>query len=101
MACTFKGRNRRGGKPSRYTWEQCARVLDHVKIARPCITEVQRRRVLACKLCFAPRMRVPPRNRRRENGTSGTARGVPGNRHSYRRDAKTEEKGQRALLRAD
>src|SRR5256885_15965160 len=29
-------------------------------------------------------MRVQPRNRRRENCTSGTARGVPGNRHSYR-----------------
>src|SRR5262244_1560194 len=36
-------------------------------------------------LCFAPRMRVQPRNRMRENCTSGTARGVPGNRHSYRR----------------
>src|SRR5215510_12882034 len=30
-------------------------------------------------------MRVQPRNRMRENCTSGTARGVPGNRHSYRR----------------
>ena len=30
------------------------------------------------------RMRVQPRNRMRANCTSGTARGVPGNRHSYR-----------------
>src|SRR5262249_31138160 len=30
-------------------------------------------------------MRGQPRNRLRENCTSGTARGVPGNRHSYRR----------------
>jgi hypothetical protein len=30
-------------------------------------------------------MRVQPKNRMRENCTSGTARGVPGNRHSYRR----------------
>ena len=30
-------------------------------------------------------MRVQPRNRIRENCTAGSARGVPGNRHSYRR----------------
>ncbi len=34
---------------------------------------------------FSPaRMRVQLRNRMREHGTSGTARGVPGNRPSYR-----------------
>jgi RNA-directed DNA polymerase len=47
MDCTLKWRNRRGGKQSSYTGEQCARGLDHVKIARPCITEVKRRRVFA------------------------------------------------------
>ena len=34
-------------------------------------------------VCLA-RKRVQPRNRMRENFTSGTVRGVPGNRHSYR-----------------
>ena len=83
--CTFKGLNRRGGQPSRDTWGQLTRVLDRVKIARPCITEVKRRSVFACRLCFAPRTRGQPRNRMRENCTAGSARGVPGNRHSYRR----------------
>ncbi len=45
--CTYKWLNRRGGKRSSYTWEQFTRVLDRVKIARPCITEVKRRRVFA------------------------------------------------------
>jgi group II intron reverse transcriptase/maturase len=44
---TFKWLNRRGGKQSSYTWGQFTRVLDRVKIARPCITEVKRRRVFA------------------------------------------------------
>jgi RNA-directed DNA polymerase len=47
MDCTFKWLNRRGGKQRSYTWEQFARVLDRVKIARPRITEVPRRRVFA------------------------------------------------------
>jgi group II intron reverse transcriptase/maturase len=47
MDCTFKWLNRRGGKQSRYTWEQCTHVLDRVKIVRPRITEVPRRRVFA------------------------------------------------------
>ena len=47
MDCTFKWLNRRGGKRSSSTWEQCTRVLDRVKIARPCITEIKRRRVFA------------------------------------------------------
>ena len=47
MDCTYKWRNRRGGKRSSYTWEPCTRVLDRVKIARPCMTEVKRRRVCA------------------------------------------------------
>jgi RNA-directed DNA polymerase len=85
MASTFKWLNRRGGKQSSDTWEQFTRLLARVKIGRPCITEVKRQRVFACRLCFAPRTRVPPRNRMRENCTSGSARGVPGNRHSYRR----------------
>jgi RNA-directed DNA polymerase len=45
--CTFKWLNRRGGKQSSDTWEQFTRVLDRVKRARPCITEVKRRRVVA------------------------------------------------------
>jgi hypothetical protein len=32
------------------------------------------------------RQRGQPRNRLQDTGTSGTVRGVPGNRHSYRRD---------------
>ena len=47
MDCTFKWLNRRGGKRQRVTWEQCTRLLDRIKRARPCITEVQRRRVFA------------------------------------------------------
>ena len=47
MDCTFKWLNRQKSKQSSYTWEQFARILDHVKIARPCITEVKRRRVFA------------------------------------------------------
>lgn len=47
MACTFKWRNRRGGKRRSYTWEQFTQILDRVKIVRPCITEVKRRRVFA------------------------------------------------------
>jgi RNA-directed DNA polymerase len=44
MDGTFKWLNRRGGKRSSYTWEQFTQVLDRVKIARPHITEVSRRR---------------------------------------------------------
>jgi hypothetical protein len=38
------------------------------------------------------RKRVLPRNRIRENRTSGTVRGVPGNRHSYREMCENYEK---------
>jgi group II intron reverse transcriptase/maturase len=47
MDCTYKWLNRRGGKQRSYTWEQFTRLLDRVKIVRPCITEVKRRRVFA------------------------------------------------------
>jgi RNA-directed DNA polymerase len=47
MDCTFKWLNRRGGKRRSYTWEQFTQVLDRVKIERPRITEVKRRRVMA------------------------------------------------------
>jgi len=47
MDCTFTWLNRRGGKRKSFTWEQFTQVLDRVKIARPCITEVKRRRVYA------------------------------------------------------
>jgi RNA-directed DNA polymerase len=47
MDWTFKWLNRRGGKQRRYTWEQCTQLLDRVKRVRPCITEGNRRRVMA------------------------------------------------------
>ncbi len=47
MACTFKWRNRRGGKRKSFTWEQFTQALDRVRIARPRLTEVRRRRVYA------------------------------------------------------
>ena len=47
MDGTFKWLHRRGGKRSSSTWEQFTQVLDRVKIARPHITEVRRRRVYA------------------------------------------------------
>jgi RNA-directed DNA polymerase len=47
MDCAFKWLNRRGGKRKSFTWEQCTQVLDRVKIARPRMTEVKRRRVYA------------------------------------------------------
>ena len=45
--CTYKWLNRRGGKRKSWTWEQFNQILDRVKIARPRITEVKRRRVFA------------------------------------------------------
>jgi group II intron reverse transcriptase/maturase len=84
----FTWRTRRGGKRQRFPWEQCTQGWDRRGIARPRITEVKHRRVFACRHRFAPRRRGQPRNRMRENCTSGTARGGPGNRHSYRRDIK-------------
>jgi group II intron reverse transcriptase/maturase len=47
MDCTFKWLNRRGGKRKSFTWELFNQILDRVKIARPRITEVKRRRVFA------------------------------------------------------
>jgi hypothetical protein len=47
MDCMFKWLNQRGGKRRSYPWEQCPHVLASVKIARPRITEVPRRSVLA------------------------------------------------------
>jgi hypothetical protein len=47
MDCACTWLNRRGGKWKSFTWEQFTQVLDRVKIARPCITEVRRRRVYA------------------------------------------------------
>jgi hypothetical protein len=45
--CTFKWRNRRGGKRQSFPWEQCTQGLDRIGIAWPRITEVKRRRVYA------------------------------------------------------
>ena len=47
MRSAFKWRNRRGGKRQSFTWEQFTQGLDRIKIARPRITEVKRRRVYA------------------------------------------------------
>jgi RNA-directed DNA polymerase len=47
MQCAFKWLNRRGGKRKSYTWKLFNPILDRVKIARPRITEVKRRRVFA------------------------------------------------------
>jgi len=45
--CTFKWLNRRGGKRRSYTWPQFGQLLERVQIARPRITEISRRRVIA------------------------------------------------------
>ncbi len=47
MECTFKWLNRRGGTRKSFTWELFNQILDRVKIVRPRITEVKRRRVFA------------------------------------------------------
>jgi RNA-directed DNA polymerase len=47
MRCTFKWRNRRGGKRQSFTWEQFTQGWDRIGIARPRIMEVKRRRVFA------------------------------------------------------
>ena len=47
MDWTFTWLNRRGGKQRSDTWEQFTHVLDRVKVVRPRITEVPRRRVFA------------------------------------------------------
>ena len=48
----------------------------------------------ACGVCITQslaRKRVQPRNRMRENRTSGTVRGAPGNGRSYREMLKTDD----------
>jgi group II intron reverse transcriptase/maturase len=45
--CTFKWLNRRGGKRRSYTWARFAQLLEIVQIAKPRITEISRRRVIA------------------------------------------------------
>jgi hypothetical protein len=47
MRRAFEWRNRRGGKRPSCTWEQCTQGWDRRGIARPCITEVKPRKVLA------------------------------------------------------
>jgi RNA-directed DNA polymerase len=47
ITCTFKWFNRRGGKRSSFTWASFTDMLERVGIARPRITEVAQRRVLA------------------------------------------------------
>ena len=44
MECTFKWLNRRGGKKKSFTWERFNEIVNIVKIIRPRITEVKRRR---------------------------------------------------------
>jgi RNA-directed DNA polymerase len=45
--CVFKWLNRRGGKRRSYTWASFLQVLDRVRIEKPRITEISRRRVMA------------------------------------------------------
>ncbi len=47
IACAFKWLNRRGGKRCSFTWARFAQVLELLQIARPHITEISRRRVVA------------------------------------------------------
>jgi hypothetical protein len=47
MRSAFKWRNRRGGKRQSFTWEPFTQSWDRIGIARPCITEVKHRKVLA------------------------------------------------------
>jgi group II intron reverse transcriptase/maturase len=45
--CTFKWLNRRGGKRRSFTWARFAQLLEIAQIAKPRITEIRRRRVIA------------------------------------------------------
>jgi group II intron reverse transcriptase/maturase len=45
--CTFKWLNRRGGKRRSFTWGRFTQLLELVQIAKPRITELSRRRVIA------------------------------------------------------
>jgi hypothetical protein len=47
MTCAFKWLNRRGGTRRSFSWQRFTRLLDAVPIARPCMTELSRRRVYA------------------------------------------------------
>lgn len=47
MRSVFKWRNRRGGKRQSFTWEQFTQGWDQRGVARPRITEVKHRRVVA------------------------------------------------------
>jgi group II intron reverse transcriptase/maturase len=47
VQCMYKWLNRRGGKQVSYTWEKFLSLIPVWGIAKPCITEVRRRRVFA------------------------------------------------------
>jgi group II intron reverse transcriptase/maturase len=47
IRCTFKWLNRRGGKRRSFSWATFVQVLERLRVERPRITEVPRRRVLA------------------------------------------------------
>jgi hypothetical protein len=47
IRCTFKWLNRRGGKRRSFNWATFVQALERMQVARPCITEVRRRRVFA------------------------------------------------------
>ena len=86
MDCTFKWLNRRGGKRKSFTWEQFNQILDRVKIARPALPKSN---VGECLRDDDALHRGSEYNRGTGCGKycmSGSVRGVPGNRHSYRRD---------------
>ena len=92
MDCTFKWLNRRRGKQRSYTWEQFTHVLDRVKVVRPLL---RRSHVGEC----LPEGSALHRGREYNRGTgcgktaSGSARGAPGNRRSYRRDRSGSRQG--------
>jgi hypothetical protein len=46
LACAFKWLNRRGGKRRSFTWAQFRVALDRLRVARPRITERQRRHAI-------------------------------------------------------
>jgi hypothetical protein len=67
--------------------KRAASGVDDVREVEGGLTPDNREAARACGLCTvtrSSRRRVQPRNRMRENRTSGSVRGAPGNRRSYR-----------------
>ena len=47
IRCSFKWLNRRGGKRHSFSWASFVQALERLRVERPRITEVRRRRVFA------------------------------------------------------